>query len=166
MMQQLALAVLFLNLIQSIYWISNKHTWLHNGKNHPTVFFVCLVHQRCHQDTSWLTHPVQIRLLQFPTGSLPTVSHQPLQHAQNSTTTLILKSHRAKHAKPLFKILFTQGAICTEYYFWHSDWLKLLRWLAARNPLLGGMKNLKIRSLCRPYDTMMYWITQKGSTAI
>lgn len=138
MMQQLALAVLFLNLIQSIYWISNKHTWLHNGKNHPAVFFVCLVHQRCHQDTSWLTHPVQIRLLQFPTGSLPTVSHQPLQHAQNSTTTLILKSHRAKHARPLLKILFGRCGGHSEGYL---HWILLLTfWLAEAAQVIGCLE--------------------------
>ena len=49
-------------------------------------------------------HPVQIRLLQFPTGRLSTVI-KPLQQVQNSAAKLILKSHRTEHAKPLLKQL-------------------------------------------------------------
>ena len=49
-------------------------------------------------------HPVQIRLLQFPTNRLSTVI-KPLLQVENSAAKLILKSCRADHTKPLIKQL-------------------------------------------------------------
>ena len=63
------------------------------------------IRQYLTEDATKLTHAsCQIRLLQFPTGRLSTVI-KPLQQVQNSAAKLILKSHRAEHAKPLLKQL-------------------------------------------------------------